>query len=1050
MAAPALSEEDRRLIEDAQSRAAASWGAEAMLRLKNARFLISGLDGVGAEVCKNLILTKISSLTLHDTKPTSWMDLSTQFCLTPVTVGQNRAEASFRGIQELNPDVAVHLVTADLAEHLATNSYDVVVLSDYDYHEIAPIASVVRQRNGKLIVATARGLVGGLFADFGDAHTIHDRDGLEYVQCPIRTLFRTGDVVFDLEPLVNHNMEVGKPVRFLGMPPGFPAQLTVVKVNDRFSVNFGSFEQYFETETLTASGMVAQGLKVDSTLVGKPWAQAVAEPDIRPFDFMTPGCINSEIFHIAFLALGEFKAQNGRNVRPHSTADADAVLAIANRLKAERPAGFASGEFDAVVRKFTLLAAGNVVPLSCCLGGIVAQDCQKAVTGKFTPLSGFWYIDMLNGGPKHPLPEYEVSPSNCRYDGQIAVWGKSHQFDLGNKHIFLVGCGALGCEYIKNFALMGLACGSDGLLCATDMDTIEPSNLNRQFLFRKCHIGQNKCTVATTIGQQMNPHLNVLAFNDPVGPTTEAIFDPPFWQTQHAVVNALDNMKARYYVDDMCVQYGLPLVEAGTQSTQCNVVVCIPHVTQNYGFTKEADLETTKSCTLKEFPYRVEHCLQYSRELLFEGKFSKDVETAKKFVADPSFLATQKQTATMNDYFEYIMQIDRVLGSEACHDFRDCVLWARKFYEDEFVTTPKNRAHTYPRNHVDRTGTPYWTGTRRFPEFQEFDVRDEQHMRFVTTAAALRAHSLGIPLPFADKRADRAEGQAFIREQCLAWRPPAWVPKIVQEEEEGDKKVTELPNNPAFYEELAQRLVRPTAACPLAPEHFEKDDDSNYHIDFIWSSAELRCRVFGIEPATRLKSKVIAGHIIPAVVTTTALITGVGCCELMKYFSPANTFTETPNNAEALCDNVFRNINFDLATNEVAVFCAAQAPHHKFNGQTITLWSKEGPMLRPDTPIGDYLNLLEARHRMKITMASLKQPHITLKNNVAPHKPADGEKCLHCLLQRYQRMTFTQLIDEKVRKGVPGQPRVFAVLVEDADTEEGEMVEHTPQFLVLA
>ena len=47
-----------------------------------------------------------------------------------------------------------------------------------------------------------------------------------------------------------------------------------------------------------------------------------------------------------------------------------------------------------------------------------------------------------------------------------------------------VGAGAIGCELLKNFAMMGVACGEGGAVYVTDMDVIEKSNLNRQFLFR--------------------------------------------------------------------------------------------------------------------------------------------------------------------------------------------------------------------------------------------------------------------------------------------------------------------------------------------------------------------------------------------------------------------------------------------------------------------------------------------------------------------------------------------------------------------------------------
>jgi ubiquitin-activating enzyme E1 len=43
----------------------------------------------------------------------------------------------------------------------------------------------------------------------------------------------------------------------------------------------------------------------------------------------------------------------------------------------------------------------------------------------------------------------------------------------------MVGAGALGCEYVKAFALMGIACGDEGKIHCTDNDNIEVSNLNR-------------------------------------------------------------------------------------------------------------------------------------------------------------------------------------------------------------------------------------------------------------------------------------------------------------------------------------------------------------------------------------------------------------------------------------------------------------------------------------------------------------------------------------------------------------------------------------------
>ncbi len=87
----------------------------------------------------------------------------------------------------------------------------------------------------------------------------------------------------------------------------------------------------------------------------------------------------------------------------------------------------------------------------------------------------------------------KVRPANLqgtRYDGQVGVFGAELQAKLQVLNLFLVGAGALGCEFVKNFACMGVATDADGRVTVTDDDVIEKSNLSRQFLFRDWDIGK--------------------------------------------------------------------------------------------------------------------------------------------------------------------------------------------------------------------------------------------------------------------------------------------------------------------------------------------------------------------------------------------------------------------------------------------------------------------------------------------------------------------------------------------------------------------------------
>lgn len=64
---------------------------------------------------------------------------------------------------------------------------------------------------------------------------------------------------------------------------------------------------------------------------------------------------------------------------------------------------------------------------------------------------------------------------------------------------------------------------------------------------------------------------------------------------------------------------------------------------------------------------------------------------------------------------------------------------------------------------------------------------------------------------------------------------------------------------------------------------FEKDDEDNFHIDYIHATAQIRARNYQITECDFGKTKMIAGRIIPAIATTTAMITGGVAAEFYKF-----------------------------------------------------------------------------------------------------------------------------------------------------------------------
>lgn len=196
------------------------------------------------------------------------------------------------------------------------------------------------------------------------------------------------------------------------------------------------------------------------------------------------------------------------------------------------------------------------------------------------------YFDSIESLPTQPLHPSDLKPLNSRYDAQISVFGSKIQKNLEDAKLFIIGSGALGCEFLKNLAVMGVSCGQQGKLIVTDGD-VGKCNPSNQFLFQDQNIALGKSSVAACL---INPslNLNIEALQICTTSRTEDTFHYTFWEDLDVVINAVDNVNDRLYVGRKCLYFQNPLLESGTLCTRCNTQMVIPHLTQKYDASRDA------------------------------------------------------------------------------------------------------------------------------------------------------------------------------------------------------------------------------------------------------------------------------------------------------------------------------------------------------------------------------------------------------------------------------------------------------------------------------
>jgi ubiquitin-activating enzyme E1 len=866
---------------DRYSRQSYSIGQDVMCKLSKAVVLIVGYSTLSLEIIKNMTLLGINCINIHSSKKLDKYQQTGMYY-------KYRDKLPLEDFKKLNPGITIEEVNIyDEDNELNVKllkKYNMVILTNSIFDDAINLNRITHKLNIPFIMTGCYGLMGYVFNDWGENFVINDVDGDIYENLLIESIqdkiikFKDGHNLSDGDILICTLQNLD------GSTSSFEIQVKetktplIVEMKEDLEKNINLYKSLIKK-------------KIPKNIKFKSLKQNYQSIDAIIADYSLPFTRSTDL-HELNLAYSQYLETVGETPRSWSNVDFEIFTQYIKSWESK------SEEFKILAKKFCFTLRGDVLPVASIIASVASHEVLKALGHKYQPIVQWYYMDYYELIENSEVIGFKEScskkyKSSSKYEGLINVFGKDILESIQKTKPFIIGSGAIGCELVKNLGMFGVK-----EMYLTDMDYIEKSNLSRQFLFNDDDIRKSKAQTAAKKIKLMNSDSNVIVYEQKVCKETENIFDKNFHKKIDVYLNALDNQDARIYVDQLAIKYTKPLIDSGTTGGKGNVQVVVPHLTESYSSTKDPDDKVgIPICTIKSFPFKQAHTIQWAREL-FETEFNEIPCKIQKYFVDKNL-----EFATPSEISSFIKQLykyrDFSISKEGYHKVLSHI-----FVENfDYGIKELLKKYSDPEKKSEIDG-------KVLPSLLNYQTIKTEIDDFMIFGFNLMSQLFGTKLNYNPTEFTLLAPDAF------------------------DIDYDKLAESHDFS--FANKIIN-TISPIIKKIDFEKDDDSLGHVQWLLIVSNLRNHQYKIEKSDLFNTRKIAGNIIPAMITTTSLVSGY---QILEYIKIIKFYKSTDKNCDKTKINFYKNRFVNLNTNYIDGTTPAAATFEKLGNLNFSLWDR--------------------------------------------------------------------------------------------------------------